>query len=81
MMDMAPPTTATTATKPVETDPSCYLSARQVRRLCGGVCDDTLRRWRRRTELNFPTPTVINRHYYWKRSAIEQWLADRSEAV
>ena len=80
-MEMAQSETTATATEPIETDPSCYLSARQVRRLCGGIRDETLRRWRNRVELQFPAPTIINRRYYWKRSTIERWLAERTEAV
>ncbi len=77
MMEMEQPDTPET----IETDPNCYLLARHVRRLCGGVSDDTLRRWRRRAELNFPIPKVINGKYFWKRSAIEQWLEDREEGA
>ena len=71
----------TTATEPVESDPDCYLSSRQIQRLCSGICERTLRRWRKRESLQFPKPIKINRRYYWQRSEILTWLADHKEAA
>ena len=67
--------------KPTASDADPYLSSQQVRHLCGDIHDETLRRWRKRPELQFPIPKMVNGHYYWKQSKILTWWTNREEAA
>ena len=59
------------------TGADCHVPASAVRQLFGGISDMTLHRWLRDPNLNFPRPLVINHRRYWKRGAIDEWLAAR----
>jgi predicted DNA-binding transcriptional regulator AlpA len=50
-----------------------------VSALCGGVHYQTLLRWRRDPELNFPKPITINGRLYWRESDIAAWVRSREE--
>ncbi len=62
-------------------DSDCYLPARKVREVCGGVSDMTLYRWLKRDDLDFPRPVYICRRRYWLRDRIEAWLARQEDAL
>ena len=66
---------------PTASDTDPYLSSRQVRQLCGKIHDETLRRWRKRPELQFPKPITINLHHYWKQSEILTWWDNQGGRV
>lgn len=59
---------------------SKLITAAAVRDHCGGLCDLTLGRWLKRSEMAFPKPLVINRRRYWRHDDIAAWLEARGAA-
>lgn len=55
-----------------------YLTAPQVRQWYN-VTDMTIWRWLKNPELQFPTPTVINRRRYWRERELVEW--ERKQAA
>lgn len=56
------------------------LSGPATLKFCGGICGETLRRWQKDPGMNFPKAIKINRRLYFRRSDLEQWLAERQAA-
>ena len=58
-------------------DSDCLITATQTRKLCGGISEMSLHRWRNNPDLGFPSPTRINSRLYWRRDSVDAWLAER----
>lgn len=58
-----------------------YVTAAQVRELCGGVSDMSLWRWLQNKELGFPRPRYIGRRRYWREADVIDWLNAQPKAI
>jgi predicted DNA-binding transcriptional regulator AlpA len=60
-----------------------YIKTVEVAALIG-VCPDTIARWVRSGERNFPPPALKGRRgksHRWKRADIEKWLAEQEASA
>ena len=61
------------------------LTARDVETRYGGVSRNTLFRWQRDPELDFPRPVVIRGRHYWRVEELAAWedchLGDTEEGA
>jgi hypothetical protein len=67
-------TTHMTTTPP---DPETLIDAAELRRICGGISDMTVRRWEARGIL--PPPQHIERRRFWRRGDVLAALAAHQE--
>lgn len=58
-----------------------WITAADVRGICGGISDMTLWRWLNEPSLNFPRPIYIGRRRYWREADVTQWLARQPEVA
>lgn len=51
------------------------ISAKDVRKRCGGISDMSLWRWIESETLGFPKPLYIQRRRFWEEGEVEAFIA------
>lgn len=63
----------------MESKPDDLIRVADVRRMLGGICRETLYRYRR--DRNFPRPVVIASQNFWRVGDVRAWIDSHREAA
>jgi predicted DNA-binding transcriptional regulator AlpA len=57
------------------------VTALQIRQHFGGISSETITRWIKSSELEFPQPMRINNRNFWTAGSIRTWKAQRAAKI